>query len=889
MVRRLWRRVRILLGAKRFDVDVQRELDYHLARETEARARAGLSPDDARRSALRDFGDVVRVREGVRDARGITVRDALVQDLRFGLRTLAHSPGYTFAAVLILALGIGANTAMFSVINGVLFEPLPFRDGAELVLVQQAAQKSERPNAGVSIQELQDYRERLTSVRDLVEYHSMSFTLLNQGEPDRVDTGVVSANFFDMLGITPTLGRSFVDTDDDLGAEAVLILSHAYWQQKFGGDESVVGRVLEMNNKPHTVVGVLPAFPQYPVERDVYMPTSACPFRASAEVTPTQGHRTFVGLRVFGRLAPGATVERASAEIAPIAQSFEQAHPQDHERTRSLGFTGAALPLGEQLVSNARRALYALVAVTLLVLVIACANVANLSIARTLRRGRELAVRTALGASRGRLVRQLLTESIIVSAAGGLLGLGIAWLSLDLLVAFVGRFTPRTGQIAIDGGVLAFALGASVVTGLVFGMAPALAARRSVSGGMRDGGAQAGEGRARHRVRSVLVVAQVAVSFALVVGAALLLESLYRITTTPLGFETEHVMTAAIYGNFTSRTTTASQLQFESQVLETLRSSPGVVAAALTGAVPQSAIAPANLPVTLEGFGDGMEGGYQLDRNFASDQYFDTLGVPLLSGRDFRAGDVPGAPLVAIINQSMAKLWNGADPLGRRFTARDFDGENTYTIIGVAADYRLYGVEQENPAQYYRAVGQLPGSGTRVLVRTAGDPAAAIPLIKDAVHGADPNTPVEELATIAQIRGDVQLTAPALTAALLSVFALVALTVTLAGIAGVIGTSVSQRTREFGLRMALGASRLSVLRLVLRQGLVLTAAGVVLGLAGAYLFGQLLASFLYQTPATDLSAHIGVALLFLLAAVIAAAGPARRATSIDPLTALKTD
>jgi len=889
VIGRLLRRLRLLISRDRFDDEVTRELEFHLAMEIDKRRRQGLSAAEARTAALRDFGGLSRYREEVRDARGLRIWDTLGQDLRYGLRALAHAPGYSTAAVLILALGIGANAAMFSVINGVLLEPLPFRDGDELVLVQQAALKSNRPNAGVSIQELDVYRARLDSVRDLVEYHSMSFTLLSHGEPDRVDTGVVSANFFDMLGIQPVLGRSFVDTDDDLGAEAVLILSHAYWQQKFGGDPDVVGRVLEMNNRPHTVVGVLPPFPQYPRDNDVYMPTSACPFRAAAEANPTS-HRSFSGLRVFGRLADGATVERATGDIDAIAQSFEHDYPSDHEQAASLGFTGRAEPLGETLVANARAALYVLVGVTALVLVIASANVANLALARTLRRTRELAVRTALGASRSRLMCQLLTESVLLAMAGGLLGLGLAWLSLDLLVGFASRFTPRTGQIEMDGTVLVFALLVSVATGVAFGIAPALAARRNLSSAVRDGGAQAGDGVSKHRVRAGLVVAQVAVSFALVVGAALLLESFYRLATTPLGFETERVMTAAIFGNFTSQATAADSARFEREILETLRTSPGVRAAALTGAVPQSAIQPGSNPVTLVGLAEATRSELRADRNVASEQYFETLGVPILAGRDFRPSDTPEAPLVAIVNQSMAKFWDGLDPVGRQFVVQlPFVGEQELTVIGIAADYRLYGVEQENPAQFYQASSQLPGSALRILVRTDGSPEAVVPIIKDAVHAADPAIPVEELATIAQIRGRTQLAQPRLTAALLLVFAAVALAITLAGLAGVIGTTVSQRTREFGLRMALGASRAAVLHLVLRQGLTLVALGLVAGVVGAFAIGRLLAGFLFETPTTDPAALVGVALVFLCATGLAAAGPARRATTIDPLRALKTE
>lgn len=888
-MQRILRRIRLLTGRRKFDEEVRKELAFHVEMEARRRQDGGLSEAEARASALHDFGGVVQVREGVNDARGVTFWDTLVQDVRFGGRMLRRTPGFTAAAVLVLALGIGANSAMFSVINGVLLEPLPFPNGHELVILRQSAQRSDVPDAGVSIQELQDYRARLSTVRDLVEFHAMNFVLLNQGEPDRVDTGVVSANFFDMLGVRPEIGRSFNDKDDDIGAEAVLILSRAYWQEKFGADPNVIGRVLQMNNRPHTVVGVLPAYPQYPRAMDVYMPTSACPFRSRQETAPTFGHRSFAALQVFGRLTPGATVEQASAEIAGVARSFEIDHAADHNRPASpaLGFTGEALVLRDQLVSEARTVLYVLVGVTTLVLVLACANVANLSLARTLRRGRELAVRTALGAGRARLVRQLMTESLLVAAAGGTLGLLIAWLSVDMLAAFIGRYTSRTGQIDIDMTVVLYTLAASLVAGGAFGLAPAFFTRANLAHAMREGGARDGDGAARHRLRAALVVGQVTVSFVLVVGAALLLQSFYRLITVPLGFKTDQVLTAAIFGNFSQQ----GVGQIEADILTRLRSSSGVRYAALTGSVPQSAIAPGSVPITLDGAGTDTSRPLQADQNFASDQYFDVLGVPLLSGRDFRPSDTAEAPPVAIVNASMAKLWNGADPVGRTFTYPTFNGQTrTVTVVGVAADFRLYSADIAIDAQYYLPVSQAPGAGGRVLVQAAGgEPTDLIPVIKAAIHGVSPTTPVEEIATLQEVRGTNQLASAQLTAILLGLFAAVALMVTLAGLSGVVGTTVSQRTREFGLRMALGATRGSVLRMVVSQGLWLVVVGVGLGVGGAMAFSQLMSTLLFQTTPTDVSAYVIAASLFLFAGIAAAAGPARRATTIDPLQALKTE
>ena len=894
---------RRLFGKRPTNADIQRELDFHIAMERDARERRGADPIEARRTTLVDFGGVSRAYEDVRDVRGMTFRESLAQDLRIGLRMLVRSPGYSLAAIAILALGIGANTAMFSVINGVLLEPLPFRDGHDIVLVQHSAPRSNVADASVSINELFAYRARLTAVRNLVEYHQMNFTLLNQGDPDRVDTGVVSANFFDMLGIKPLEGRTFIDTDDDLGAPAVLVLSYEYWRDKFGGDKAVVGRVLQMNNRPHEIVGVLPAYPQYPRRNDVYMPTSACPFRSGAETQMAASHRTFAALRAFGRLEEGRTVDQATAEISSIAEGFAKDHAPDYDGTR--GFTGQAQRLDETLVSGARSMLYILVGVTALVLLITCANVANLAIARTVRRSREMAVRMALGAGRSRLVRQLVTESVLLSSIGGLAGLGLAWLSLDLLVGFMGRFTTRTGQIDIDATVLAFTAVASVLTGVVFGLAPAFSTSRTLTHAMRDGGAQAGEGGGRQRARSVLVVAQVAVTFALLVGATLLLKSFYRLSSVPLGFNSESVMTASITGNFSRATTPRAFVELQHSILDRLRATPGVRAAAATNAVPQLTTQPVPPPVVIEGA--AQVDGRRLEAlgNAASEGFFATLDVPLLAGRDFSRSDPvqppppppntpPAArpPVYAIVNQSMARFWNGADPLGRRFTrpaqAALGDQGNWFTVIGIVPDFHLYNVDAAVAPQFFVSMHQIGGAGGRLIVRADGDSANVARTIRTTVHAVDNQIPVEELLTLDQLHGQ-QLATPAVTTALLAIFAVVALAVTLAGLAGLVGTSVSQRTREFGLRMALGASRFSVLRLVLGQGLTLTAIGLVLGLGGAYVFSQLVTQFLFETTRTDILVYVVTALVFIAATLAASAGPARRATGIDPLKALRTE
>ncbi len=815
--------------------------------------------------------------------------EALLHDLRFALRTLRRSPGYTCAAVGVLALGIGANTAIFSVLQGVLFAPLPFRQGERLVLVRHSAPGSEVTNAAVSIPELAAYRERLHSVRDLVEYHGMSFTLLKRGEPDRVATGVVSANFFSMLGIKPLLGRDFTPGDEVHGAEAVLLLSYPYWQQKFGGDPKVVGAVVEMNNRPHTVIGVLPDFPQYPRGNDVYMPTSACPFRDQAQQTLAGGFRTFAGLTVFGRLTPGATPRGASAEVGGVAATFPHQHAADYENLKR--FEGHVEGLQDNLVRQARPLLLALAATAVLVLLIACANVANLSIARTARRTRELAVRSAIGADRLRLLAQLLTESVVVAFAGGLLGLLVAWASRAALVAFIGRFTSRSVQIALDWRVLAFALATSMATGLLFGAAPALAARRQLMQAFRSAGAQGGEAPGRQRLRSGLVIAQVAISFVLLVGATLMLRSFHRLATAPLGYDTEHVMSASVYGNFTS-VTPERVLQVNSDILTRLQQAPGVESAAVTASVPLSNISPGVQTIHFERRGQGEPEQLQADPNTASEGYFETLGIPVVAGRSFLPTDTAERPQVAVINRSMAALWHGASPIGARFQvdgAQPLPGQDPWvTVIGVVPDFQLYAADQPVPRQYYLTFRQNGGFAGRVLLRTHGDPHALIPVIKDVVHGVDPGSPVEELQTIAELRQG-QLAAPKVTATLLAVFAGIALLVTLSGIAGVIGTAVTQRTRELGVRMALGATRGELLQRVVGQGVALVVAGLVIGVAGALGFSRLLSRYLFAIPPTDLASYGSVVAVFVVAAVAATLAPARRATAIQPQIAFRVD
>jgi putative ABC transport system permease protein len=812
--------------------------------------------------------------------------DQLLNDVRFGVRTLLKNRSFALLAILTLGLGIGANTAIFSVIYGVLLKPLPYADSDRLVLIRQSAPLIGRADAGISIKEYFTYREQASAFDGLVEFHQMNFDLLKRGEPDRVNTGVVSPNFFHVLGIQPFLGRAFVPDDDKPGAPAVLVVSYSYWQRKFGGDRNIVGEVFEMNDRPHTVVGVLPDVPHYPQENDVYMPTSACPFRSAAERRIGQNARVFSILNVFGKLKPGVTRAAAAADVDVICRRFTADDPTAYRA--GSGFTATTAGVRDEMTRNARPMLLILLGTTGLILLIACANVANLTLARLLRRDRELAVRSALGASRGRLVRQLLTESSLLALAGGFFGLLFATWTVGLLTTFVGRFTPRTGEIGIDLRVLLFTVVVSMLTGLLFGTLPAMASRVDLAGAMKQGSKGAGESGGRRRLQRGLIVAQVAVSVVLLVGAGLLLASFYRLQSVDPGYQADRVMSAELFTNFSKYPNVDTQLRFYLPLIERLESQPGVVSVAVTNAVPLRVSQPGSAPFQIEGrVVDDPNRRPTADTRIVSAGFFKTLGVPLVQGRTFTEADGRDAPRVVVINKAMLRYWDKSNAIGARVSLDN--GDTWATVVGVVGDVRQFGLDQPAVAQVYTPLRQTAqGLGGLVLVRTIGDPASATAMIRDAAWAIDPNMPVQNVRTLADIR-DRYLATPKLTAVLLAVFAALALLVTMAGITGVIATSVSQRTQEFGVRMALGANRRSVLQMVVGEGLILVGLGLVLGLVASFAATRMLATYLFDTKATDPMTFVAVASAFAVAGMAACLGPAWRATTVDPMLALRAE
>ncbi|HEX7049886.1 MAG TPA: ABC transporter permease [Longimicrobiales bacterium] len=805
----------------------------------------------------------------------------LLQDVRYAARSLRRNPGFAVVALLTLALGIGANSAIFSVISGVLLRPLPYEEGERLVRLEQYASMPGMDHTGISVQELRDYREGTRALSGLVEYHSLWFTLLDRGVPERVQAGVVSWDFFEVLGVEPILGRTFLPSENREGAEPVLVLGHEFWRTRFGGDPGVIGRTVEMNDQVHTIVGVLPPLPDYPGNNDVWVPWYACPFRTGDVWT---GYRDWRALQVFGRLRPGTTIERARADVARVAGAMFAEHPEAYPDGEGFGAT--VVPLREELTRTARPVFLVLFGMAGFVLLIACANVANLTLARMSGREQELAVRSALGASRGRLTRQLLTESALLAVAGGALGLLVAVYATDLLAAFAARFTPRAGEVAVDGRVLLFTLGVSVATGVAIGLVSAVLFGRSVESSLREGGGHATAGAGRQRIRSALVAAQLAGTFMLLIGAGLMIQSFLKLQRVDPGFDPEHVLTMRIDLDWSSYLADDDRREFYRRLLEKVGALPGVVSAGLAGYVPLGGGVP-SIPFQIAGR-PVPEGGIRprTDHQVVSPGYFETLHIPLLRGRTFTARDHEDATDVVVISRSLARrYWGDENPIGARMSG---DGEHWATVVGVVGDVKQEELAGEVVDQVYIALSESPPTGAHLMIRTTANPTSVARQAIAAVHSIDPRQPVAFVRTLEEVRGE-SIAAPRLTTVLLGLFGALALAISVAGIAGLIAFTVGQRTQELGIRIALGAEPGRVLWMVARRAVAMVAVGLGAGAAGALALSRFIAGWLYDVSPTDPGTFIGVSLALLAAAMLAAYAPARRATRIDPVTALRSE
>ncbi|HJU89711.1 MAG TPA: ABC transporter permease [Gemmatimonadaceae bacterium] len=886
MKKRRFRLSSILPNPRR---DISSEIRFHIEMRAREFMAAGMPPDEARRAAIDAFGDVVAIEEACRteDVQRIRVHQwretmqSIWQDLRFAARTLAKTPAFTVVMIVTLALGIGANTAIFSLINGVLLQPLPYASGDRIVELHQPVAAADVENAGFSPVELSDYRQSARSLTGLVEYHSMPFILLGGDEPRRVQTGVVSAEFFDLLGVKPILGRTFRAGEDSIGAEPVLVLSYDFWQTEFGGDQSIIGRTFTMNDHIHTVVGVLSAVPQYPNENDVYMPVSACPFRSGEHVRSHRGARM---LNVFGVLKSDRTLDEAKSELTTIANRLHADHPDEYPAARRYGTT--AVTLREELTANARPTLLVLLGTAGFLLLIVCANVANLTLARLIRREKEMALRTALGASRGRLFRQLLTESALVTLVGAVAGLLLAYGGLDLLKAFVARFTTRAAEVRIDSAVLLFTLGISTLTAFVLGALPALPSRSSLVDDLKEG-TNASAGGGRHRARGALIIAQVAVSVVLLAGAGLMMRSFIALLRVNPGFDAQKVVTARLDLNWTKYETDDQIRALTDQLLARIRTEPGVVSAAVSSTFPLNNTGYFNSRVTVEGM-PVAEGdiGPRAYLQTGSPDYFRTMGIPLVMGRTLIDADRDTANTPIVVNQTAARrFWPGKDPLGRRISFNN--GESWAMVVGVVGDVKALGLDQEVSEEVYGPWQVNAFRDLRLTVRTMAAENTAARQIREAVRALDPGQPVTEIRTLEEVRSE-SLASPRLTTTLLGLFAALALVITATGLAGVIAHSVGQRTREIGIRMALGAEKGQVLRMVLNQGLGLVAAGLLIGGLGALAITRLMSGLLFQVTPRDPITFVAVSFVLIGVAILACLAPARRATTIQPIIALRS-
>lgn len=807
--------------------------------------------------------------------------------MRHALRSLLHAPGFALAVVVTLALGIGANTAVFSVLRGVLLRPLPHRQGERLLYLQQSATGVGQTNVKFSVPEIEDYRSGAPSLAAVAEFSDMPFNLVGGGEPVQVQAGIVTGNFFEVMGLRAAVGRTLDARDDGPAAAPAMMLTWDYWQHAFGGDPTVVGRVLRINDRSSTIVGVSEPAPPFPIENDVFVNMVTSPHHLDATMVQGRTHRM---TEVFARLASGAGVEQARVELDAIAARLHRDHPDAYDA--AAGYRITATPLRDALTARARRTIILLTATAGLVLLTACANVANLVLTRSMRRERELAIRWALGADRARLRRLLLAETGVLALVGAVLGIGLAYLGLDLLVGFAARFTARASEIRIDAGVLAFALLAGTASALVFAFAPSLRGPEDSGASFaRTGSRATGAGR---RIQRALIVAQVAATVTVLSAAGLLARTLMRLYEVDPGVRLEQTLTMEV--PLEGDRTPAQTLALQDEMQRRLAALPGVIEVGVGWNVP---LRPSGVYLELKAEGLAEQPGVPkplAEYRTATPEYFRAAGIPLLAGREFAATDRAEAARVVILNRSLAdRLFPGQDPIGRRvawtgdvlrFLALSPDWR---TVVGVVGDTRDAGPDAPPPLALYQPMAQndmayFPGG---FIIRTPAA-AAIAPSAARVVRELVPDQPVERVATLEQIREDT--VAPQrLNALLVGAFGAVALAIAAVGIGGVLAFFTTQRTAEIGIRMSLGAAPGQVMRMVLADGGAMLAIGIGFGLVGSLAVAQLLQGLLFGVPPRDPVTFAAVALLMGGVGLVACALPARRAAQVDPMVAMRSE
>jgi putative ABC transport system permease protein len=801
------------------------------------------------------------------------------QDIRYGLRALRARPGFTVIAIIALALGIGANTAIFSVINALLLRPLPYAQAESLVWIWERNPGSAIEREPLSIPNYLDWRAQNQSFSELTAWGRTQAVLTEAGEPERINGSVVVANFFATFGAQPGLGRVFTAEENKPGQNQSVILSHGLWHRRFGGNPQIIGQSITLNSVPYTVVGVMKADFKQPEPNALVAPEFWMPLA----INPTGGGRRSDFLRVVGRLKDGVRIQQARAEMEAITARLAKEYPGPN-----AGWTAQVLTLHERFVGDLRRALFVLVGAVGFLLLIACANVANLLLARAAAREREIAVRSALGAGRNRLLRQFLTESVLLAVLGGTAGLMVAFWGVEALLALAPANLPRLDEVSVSRTVFLFTLGISLATGLIFGLAPALHATKiNLNESLKESGRSAGGGRRGGRLRSAVIVAEIALAMVLLIGAGLMARSFLRLQGVDPGFRPERVLTFQVTLPRAKYPEGPQISAFFDSLLERLRALPGVEAVSATTSAP------------LSGGGDFLAFSIEgrpapppeqvVDAEFytVTPGYFSSLGVPLLRGEDFSSRHGANTPGVTIINETLAqRYFPNEDPIGKRLTLSNPQTGPWLTIIGIVKNAQYKNLDGTPYPQMYGIHTQRAPRLLSFIARTKGDPLSLVTTVRGQVRELDANLPLARVTTLEQLMSD-SIARPRFNMTLLIVFAGVGLLLAAVGIYGVISYSVAQRTHEIGVRLALGASRSDVLKLVLWQGLKLAGGGVLLGAVGAAALAQLMKALLFNVSASDPLTFVGVAVLLVAVAALACYVPARRATKVDPMIALR--
>jgi putative ABC transport system permease protein len=866
-------RVRALVGRDAVLHDIDDELRAHIEMEAEANRERGMTSDEARLAAEKSFGNVGSIKDRAYEVRGGGFLETLLQDLRYSVRLLLKTPGFTAIAVITLALGIGANTSIFSIVNAVLLRPFPYKATEQLVILGEFI-----PGGAVSYPNFVDWREQSTLFESVSAIRSdESYNFTGSGEPERLQGRLVSAGFLSLLGVHPALGRDLLPEDDRPGATPAVIISYGLWSRRFGNDQNIIGRQITLNNQSYTIVGVTPQGFQFSLESDVTIPIGL-----SAERFKARGSDP--GIQAVARLKPNVSQQQAQEETNIIYARLEQQYPNTN-----TGRRGYLMSLHENFVGDVRQPLLILLGAVGLVLLIACANVANLLLVRASARKREISVRVALGASRRRIIRQLLTESLLLATIGAALGILLAYWGTSLIARQLPDGIPRLAEANVDLRVLGFTFAAALLTGLLFGLAPAVqASRLNLTDALKEG--DRGSSGNRQRLRSLLVIGEVALTLTLLVGAGLLIQSFRRVLQVDPGFERQNLLTMQVSINNPDGQQVANFFQ---QLQENVRRLPGVKSVALSNGLP---LGGANHPIFIITGRPLPEKGREPVgiRYSVTPDYFQTMGIQLLKGRLFSEQDRRDTPGVVIIDEALAQQhFQNEDPIGKRL-AQSTSGTPSYEIIGVVRHVEQYNLDgQARTPQFYLAFNQisldrLPGSSRRInlLTRTDVDPSSLAPAVRAQIATLNKDQAVFNVRTMEKIVA--QSVAPRrFSMLLLAIFAFVALALASIGIYGMMSYAVAQRTREIGLRLTLGAQAGNVLRMVIGQGMKLALLGVAVGLVASIALTRTMKNLLFGVSATDPLTFIAIAILLSFVALLACWVPARRATKVDPTIALR--